>query len=108
MYRIGELSQQTGLSVKTLRYYDEIDLLKPCMIDTWTNYRYYDDNSLEFLKKILYLKKIGFSLEEIKNNINNIDVDILNSKREELVSKRDYISDQIDEIDLFMVLINSL
>ena len=41
MYKIGEFSALTGLSVKTLRYYDEINLLKPSNVDNYTNYRYY-------------------------------------------------------------------
>ena len=43
MYRIGEFSTLTGASVKTLRYYDEINLLKPSNADKFTNYRYYTE-----------------------------------------------------------------
>ena len=69
MYKIGTFSEITGLSSKTLRYYDEIGLLKPSKIDSFTNYRYYDDKDIETYQKIFYLKSLGFSLDEIKNNI---------------------------------------
>ena len=43
MYKIGDFSKLTGASVKTLRFYDSIDLLKPTTIDNYTNYRYYGE-----------------------------------------------------------------
>ena len=99
MYKIGEFSKITGLSVKALRFYDEIGLLKPSFIDNNTNYRYYGDNELENYKKIQYLKKIGFSLDEIKDNLNNLTIEALENKKQELKLKRDYLSFQIDEIN---------
>lgn len=101
MYRIGEFSFLTGISVKTLRYYDEINLLKPSKVDKYTKYRYYTKNELQQFKRIEYLKKLGFTLDEIKNNLSNITIEILNQKKEELKIKRDYIINQINELDNF-------
>ena len=106
MYKIGDFSKLTGLSVKTLRYYDSINLLNPSYIDKYTSYRYYTDDEYKIYKEIEYLKKLGFTLEEIKNNINNVNQDLLNNKKEELILKRDYIINQIDELDLLINNIN--
>ena len=99
MYRIGEFSEKTGASAKTLRYYDSIGLLKPSCIDNFTNYRYYSDEQLIIYKRIEYLKKLGFTLEEIKNNINDLSISCLETKLEELKVKRDFIDFQISEIE---------
>lgn len=64
-FRIGELSEMTGASIRTLHYYDEIGLLKPYNI-TESNHRVYGINNLEQLYIILGLKEIGYSLDEIK------------------------------------------
>lgn len=99
MYRIGDFSKLTGASVKTLRYYDSIDLLKPSSIDNFTNYRYYSDDELALFKRIELLKKFGFTLEEIKANLNNISIESLENKKKELLFKIDYINAQIDGIE---------
>ena len=101
MYRIGEFSALTGASVKTLRYYDEINLLKPSNVDKFTNYRYYTEEELKQFKRIEYLKRLGFTLEEIKVNLPNITAECLERKKEELQVKRDFIMSQINELDSF-------
>jgi len=103
MYRIGEFSALTGASVKTLRYYDEINLLKPSNVDKFTNYRYYTEEELRQFKRIEYLKRLGFTLEEIKANLSNMSVECLDQKKQELIAKRDYIIAQITELDSFRV-----
>ena len=65
MFRIGEFSQITRVTIDTLRYYDAIGLLKPAKVDPFTGYRYYSATQLRSLNRILALKEIGFSLEEI-------------------------------------------
>ena len=65
MIRIGDLSKLSLVSVKTLRYYDELGLLKPELVDPFTGYRMYEFHQLERLNRILALKDLGFSLEEI-------------------------------------------
>lgn len=66
LYTIGEISKMTNLSIQTLRYYDKIDLFKPAIVDTSTNYRYYTEAQLYYLDLIKSLKYIGTPLEEIK------------------------------------------
>ena len=65
MIRIGDFSKLSRVSVKTLRYYDEMGLLKPVEVDRFTGYRLYEYSQLSALNRILALKELGFSLEEI-------------------------------------------
>ena len=67
MIKIGELSNITGVSIQTIRFYESEGLFSPIEVDRWTNYRYYDETSIERLSQISYLKNLGFSLKEIKN-----------------------------------------
>jgi len=66
MIKIGDFARLTQVSVVTLRYYDEIDLLKPIKVDASTGYRFYSADQLPLLNRILALKDLGFSLEQIK------------------------------------------
>lgn len=65
---IGEFASKAGVTLRTLRYYDSIDLLKPCSYSD-TGHRMYNKQDFAKLQKILTLKFIGFSLEDIKNVI---------------------------------------
>jgi effector-binding domain-containing protein len=65
MIRIGDFSKLSQVSVKTLRYYDELGLLKPVQVDRSTGYRMYEYSQLLRLQRILALKDLGFSLDEI-------------------------------------------
>jgi DNA-binding transcriptional MerR regulator len=65
MLRIGDFSRLTRVTIKTLRHYDEVGLLKPAAIDRFTGYRYYTLDQLPRLNRILVLKDLGLSLEQI-------------------------------------------
>jgi DNA-binding transcriptional MerR regulator/effector-binding domain-containing protein len=65
MYSIGEFSKITGLTVKTLRFYDEQGVLKPTCVDEQTGYRYYDARRIELARVIRRLRELEFSLAEI-------------------------------------------
>lgn len=64
-FKIGEFSRLGRVTVRTLRHYDQIGLLKPGIIDQWTGYRYYTPEQLQSLLSIVRLKELGFSLAEI-------------------------------------------
>ena len=66
MIKIGDFARLSQVSVVTLRYYDEMDLLKPVRVDPFTGYRFYAADQLPRLNRILALKDLGFSLEQIK------------------------------------------
>ncbi len=65
MLKIGQFSRFSQVTVKTLRYYDKIGLLKPVEVDHFTGYRYYSANQFPRLHRILALKDLGLSLEQI-------------------------------------------
>lgn len=100
MLRIGEFSKLTNVPIRTLRYYDEIDLFKPEDIDLFTNYRYYKEEQVEDLCLINKLKSVGFTLDEIKDNWDNFTDEVMLKKREELFKKLDNINESIKEIDI--------
>ena len=64
MFKIGDFSKLSCVSVKVLHYYDELGLLKPTHVDHFTGYRYYSADQLPRLNRILALKDLGFSLEQ--------------------------------------------
>lgn len=65
MFKIGDFSRLSNVSIKALRYYDEFGLLKPVKVDDITGYRYYSATQLPKLNKILALKDLGFSLNKV-------------------------------------------
>ncbi|HKP53935.1 MAG TPA: MerR family transcriptional regulator [Chloroflexia bacterium] len=65
MFKIGDFARLSLIAVSALRYYDEVGLLKPLNVDRWTGYRYYSIPQLPRLNRIVTLKGLGFSLEEI-------------------------------------------
>lgn len=89
MFRIGEFANFIKVPIKTLRYYDEIGIFKPVKVDDETGYRYYSAGQLPLLNRILFLKDIGFSLNQISyiisNNLSSKDlIDMLNLKDMEI------------------------
>lgn len=65
MYKIGDFSQMGQVSVRMLRHYDKLGLLKPGHVDEWTGYRYYTLDQLPRLHRIMALKDLGLSLEQV-------------------------------------------
>lgn len=74
MKTVKEISRLTGISVRTLHYYDEINLLNPTQI-TEAGYRLYDDTALERLHSILIFRELQFPLKEIKTILDSPDFD---------------------------------
>lgn len=83
MITVKQVSRLTGVSVRTLHYYDEIDLLKPTKI-TDAGYRLYDDTALERLHSILLFRELQFSLKEIKAILDSPDFDIKTALNEQI------------------------
>ena len=65
MIRIGDFAKLSRVTVRTLRYYEEMGLLKPVQVDNWTGYRYCTMDQLPRLNRILAYKDLGFSLDQI-------------------------------------------
>ena len=71
MFKIGDFSRLSFVTVKTLHYYDEIGLLKPIRVDRFSGYRYYSADQLPRLNYIVALKNLGLSLDEIATLVND-------------------------------------
>lgn len=91
MYRIGMFSKMNQVTIKTLRYYDDIGLLKASYVDESNGYRYYTSEQLPKLHEILALREMGFTIDEI-NEIQNGT-----SKKQLLARKRSEIMTKIAE-----------
>jgi len=91
MLRIGEFSKMAKVTVKTLRYYDRLNILKPEIIDKKNKYRYYSHKQLKIITQILSMKKMGFSLEEISiiidNEISNEEFTKMLTKKQKEIKK---------------------
>ncbi|GGG12974.1 TrmO family methyltransferase domain-containing protein [Paenibacillus aceti] len=72
IFRIGEFSKLTQVSIRMLRYYDETGLLKPAQIDNQTGYRHYSVEQIPVLQKIIMLRDLGCSVAEIAKQYNFI------------------------------------
>jgi predicted transcriptional regulator YdeE len=71
MLKIGEFAKKTQVTVKTLRHYDRLGLLKPAWIDRFTGYRYYAQEQLPRLNRIMALKDLGFTLQQTGRILQN-------------------------------------
>ena len=82
-YSIRKLSELAGVSARTLRYYDEIGLLKPSEISE-AGYRYYGERELALLQQILFYRERGFDLKQIRKILYQDDFDIIRALKEHL------------------------
>lgn len=71
MYKIGDFSKKTNVPIKTLRYYDEINLFKPSYQDYFTGYRYYENNQIDEIKKYCKIKRNKFNFRRNQRIFNN-------------------------------------
>ena len=101
MMTVKEIAEITGISARTLHYYDEIGLLKPTA-KSEAGYRLYDDKALETLQQILFFREFDIPLKEIKSIITSPDFDrnqILQMQRKMLVAKKERMERLIASID---------
>jgi len=111
MFRIGDFSRLSQVSVKALRFYDEVGLLKPTYVDRDTGYRYYSATLLSRLNRILALKELGFSLEEIRQLVEgDLPVDrvreSLQNRRAELARRIERERAQLIEVEAWLAQID--
>lgn len=107
MFRIGEFASFAKVPVKTLRYYDEIGIFTSAKVDEESGYRYYSAEQLIELNKILSLRDIGFSLNQIsyimKNNVSSEKlIHMLNLKKMEVIEVIEKERERKRKIDLFI------
>ena len=92
-YQIGEAAAMTGVSIRTLRYYDKIGLLKPAEISE-AGYRYYTEREISLLQQILFYRELEFPLEDIKPLLSaheTVRMQALEGRLELLIMKREHI-----------------
>ncbi|OWR30946.1 hypothetical protein CDO73_10200 [Saccharibacillus sp. O23] len=114
MIRIGVLAKKTNLSKRTLRYYEQIGLLKPSAIEA-NGYRYYDESAVVRLHRILLLKSIGYTLRQIRELLGtqkvegeredwldslHRQIELMEKQKEELSRKQYYLRSAIDILRL--------
>lgn len=104
--KIGHFANYNNISIQTLRYYEQIDLLHPVYIDEDSNYRYYHINQSAAVDNIQFLKQFNFSLEEIKHIMNDTEAlaelsQTVEKKKEELLEQRAILDQQLKDIDSF-------
>jgi len=95
-YLIGVFSDKTGLSIRTLHYYDEIGLLKPNKLQG-SGHRIYNDSDVLRLQRIVGLKFLGYSLEEIKSMIDKDSFDL--SLKDTLALQQRALEDKKEQIE---------
>ena len=108
MLKIGDFSKLARVTVKALRYYDELGLLKPVSVDQFTGYRYYSAAQLTQLYRIIAMKDMGLSLEEIsrvlKDNVSIAHIlDLLHIKQEEQKQKLEVETERLRRVEEWLV-----
>ncbi|MFZ0566324.1 MAG: MerR family transcriptional regulator [Chlamydiales bacterium] len=73
-YTVTKLAKISGVSVRTLYWYDEVGLLKPAYYGS-NGYRYYEEEQLLMLQQILFFRELGFELKQIQKILNRSDFD---------------------------------
>ena len=100
-YTVQKLAQLAGVSARTLRYYDEIDILKPARINS-SGYRIYGQAEVDRLQQILFYRELGVDLDSIKNIVTAPSFDgakALREHREKLLEKKKQLDLLIANVD---------
>lgn len=100
--QIKEFAKLTGVTVRTLHYYDEIGLLKPSSVDEQNGYRFYDENCLERMQEILFYRELDFPLKEIRTILSSPEYDknmALKGQKRLLMLKKERLERLISALD---------
>jgi DNA-binding transcriptional MerR regulator len=100
--QIKEFAEFTGVSVRTLHYYDEIGLLTPAFVERTTGYRFYDENSLLRMQEILFYRELDFSLKSIREILSSSNYNkskALDEQKQLLMLKKERLERLISAIE---------
>jgi len=100
--QIKEFAERTGVSIRTLHYYDSIGLLRPASVDALTGYRYYDEASLLRMQEIMFFRELDFSLQSIREILSSPDYDRVKAMEEQrmlLTLKKERLERLIEALD---------
>lgn len=103
LYRIGMFANINRVTIKTLRYYDEHNLLKPVHVDLENGYRYYASGQIADLHRILALKNMGFSMEDIREIINGkAEKGLLQRKKQEILRELAALTAKLAQVESYL------
>lgn len=100
-YTVKKLGALAGISTRTLRYYDEIEILKPARVNS-SGYRIYGEKEVDKLQQILFYREMGVSLDNIKEILSSPDFDETNALKKhykELLAKRKQLDVLIENVE---------
>src|SRR6478672_6956652 len=108
VFKIGDFAKLSRVTVRTLRYYEEVGLLLPRETDRWTGYRYYSAEQLPRLNRILALKDLGFALDQITrlldDNVSAADLrGMLKMRHAELQSRIVEMQTQLERVEVRLI-----
>ena len=101
MLSVGKTAKLLGISIRTLHYYDEINLVKPSYTAP-SGYRYYDDDAVELLQQVIFLRELEIPVKQIKKILGSPDCDrefLLKGHRQLLLARKAHIENLISLID---------
>ncbi len=103
MFKIGEFSKLSMLTIKALRFYEKEGLLIPAHVDEWSGYRFYEASQLETAATIKALRQLDFSVEEIKEHLSGVPLlDAFRAKKAVLQQRQADIAARISIINYLM------
>jgi len=111
MFKIGDFSKLSRISIRMLRYYDSKGLLKPNKVDDFTGYRYYSSEQIHMINKIHAMKEMGFNVSEIKilisdeNSKDQILV-LLNSRKREIIDTVNEEEEKLSKVNTLIKMIS--
>lgn len=105
---IKEFAHICGCNPQTLRYYDQIDLLKPVKVDRWSGYRYYDEEQAYVFVKIKNLQKAGFTIDEIRGLLDKDNLAICRAFDEKIAKEEKRLQEIKDIRQSYQTEMNSI
>lgn len=103
MYRIGEFSKLAKVTIKTLRYYEKEGILMPSYVDESNGYRFYETKQLLTVAKIISLRQMGMTIDNIRDILSGANIqEMLSMRRQELQSLLKISYDQLQRIDYIL------
>ena len=103
LYKIGMFANMNRITIKTLRYYDEQNLIKPVYVDKENGYRYYRAGQIADLHRILALRGMGFSIEDIRKIINGEEEKkLLQEKKQEILKEIATLTAKLAEVESYL------
>ncbi|GAB3766703.1 MerR family transcriptional regulator [Microlunatus parietis] len=110
MFSIGAFASMGRVSVRMLRHYDKVGLLRPARVDEFSGYRYYEADQLRRLNRLLACKDLGFTLDEVKSILDEDDADLaglLRRREAELVQQITADQDRLTRVRARLALIRA-